>query len=193
MSFKRRNLIKINVIAENEKVEISNREKQIIHVALLNILALLNAIITQKSMVSNPIEDDSENLGYEVYFETNLSAEEKNEFIRRVTNQVGAFLKMSEVPYVVEEGFTKEDLEAIEEMSEEEFADFINNQPIYEEPLYAIDFIEATKDEIILEYEGERETFTALSETYFEREDGMRYVIEYDSSIEDYQNSFMDY
>lgn len=193
MSFKRRNLIKINVIAENEKVEISNREKQIIHVALLNILALLNAIITQKGMVSNPIEDDSENLGYEVYFETNLSAEEKNEFIRRVTNQVGAFLKMSEVPYVVEEGFTKEDLEAIEEMSEEEFADFINNQPIYEEPLYAIDFIEATKDEIILEYEGERETFTALSETYFEREDGMRYVIEYDSSIEDYQNSFMDY
>ena len=185
--------MKINVIAENDKVEISSREKQIIHVAILNILALLNAIITQKGMVSNPIEDDSENLGYEVYFETNLSAEEKNEFIRRVTNQVGAFLKMSEVPYVVEEGFTKEDLEAIEEMSEEEFADFINNQPIYEEPLYAIDFIEATKDEIILEYEGERETFTALSETYFEREDGMRYVIEYDSSIEDYQNSFMDY
>lgn len=94
---------------------------------------------------------------------------------------------------VIEEGFTKEDLEAIEEMSEEEFADFINNQPIYEEPLYAIDFIEATKDEIILEYEGERETFTALSETYFEREDGMRFVIEYDSSVEDYQNSFMDY
>ena len=94
--------MKINVIAENDKVEISSREKQIIHVAILNILALLNAIITQKGMVSNPIEDDSENLGYEVYFETNLSAEEKNEFIRRVTNQVGAFLKMSEVPYVVE-------------------------------------------------------------------------------------------
>ena len=93
---------------------------------------------------------------------------------------------------IIQEGFTQEDLEAIEEMSEEEFADFINNQPIYEEPLYTIDFLEATKDEIILEYEGERETFTALSETYFEREDGMRYVIEYDSSIEDYQNSLMD-
>lgn len=93
---------------------------------------------------------------------------------------------------VIQEGFTQEDLEAIDNMSEEEFADFINNQPIYEEPLYPIDFLEATKDEIILEYEGERETFTALSETYFEREDGMRYVIEYDSSIEDYQNSFID-
>ena len=56
--------MKINVIAENDKVEISNREKQIIHVAILNILALLNAIITQKGMVSNPIEDDSENPKY---------------------------------------------------------------------------------------------------------------------------------
>ena len=94
--------MKINVIAENDKVEISSREKQIIHVAILNILALLNAIITQKGMVSNPIEDDSENLGYEVHFETDLSEEDKNEFIRRVTNQIGAFLSRSEVPYVVE-------------------------------------------------------------------------------------------
>src|SRR5699024_656333 len=94
--------MKINVIAENDKVEISSREKQIIHVAILNILALLNAIITQKGMVSNPIEDDSENLGYEVHFETDLSEEDKNEFIRRVTNQIGAFLSMSELLYVVE-------------------------------------------------------------------------------------------
>ena len=78
--------MKINVIVENDKVEISSREKQIIHVAILNILALLNAIITQKGMVSNPIEDDSENLGYEVHFEADLSEENKNEFIRRVTN-----------------------------------------------------------------------------------------------------------
>lgn len=55
-------------------------------------------------MVSNPIDDDTENLGYEVHFETELSAEEKNEFTRRVTSQVGAFLTMSEVPYVVEIG-----------------------------------------------------------------------------------------
>lgn len=94
--------MKINVIAENDKVEISSREKQIIHVAILNILALLNAIITQKGMVSNPIEDDSENLGYDVHFETDLSEEEKNEFIRRVTKQVGVFLTMSEVTYLVE-------------------------------------------------------------------------------------------
>lgn len=63
---------------------------------------MLNAIITQKGMVSNPIEDDSENLGYDVHFETDLFEEEKNEFIKRVTNQVVAFLTMSEVPYLVE-------------------------------------------------------------------------------------------
>ena len=52
-------------------------------------------------MVSNPIEDDSENLGYEVHFETVLSEEDKNEFIRRVTNQIGTFLSMSESLYEV--------------------------------------------------------------------------------------------
>lgn len=93
--------MKINVIPENETNEISHREKQIIHVAILNILALLNAIITQKGMVSNPI-DEVDNLGYEVHFEQGLSEEEKAEFIRRVTNQVGTFLKMSEVPYEIE-------------------------------------------------------------------------------------------
>lgn len=94
--------MKINVTAENEKVEISSREKQIVHVAILNILALLNAITTQKGMVSNPIDDDSENLGYEVQFEKKLTTEEENEFKRRVTNQIGAFLSMSDVSYVVE-------------------------------------------------------------------------------------------
>lgn len=70
--------------------------------AILNILTLLNAFITQKGMVSNPIEDDSENLDYDVHFETDISEEEKNEFVRRVTNQVGAFFTMSEVPYLIE-------------------------------------------------------------------------------------------
>lgn len=93
--------MRINVIAENEKVKISSSDKKIVHVAILNILALLNAIVTQKGMVSNPIEEDVENLGYEVHFEENLSEEEETEFRRRVTNQLGAFLKMSDVPYLV--------------------------------------------------------------------------------------------
>lgn len=94
--------MKINVLPENENVEVSDSEKKIIHVAILNMLALLNAIITQNGMVSNPIEDQPENLGYEVHFETKLSKEDESVFIRRVTNQVGTFLTMSEVPYMVE-------------------------------------------------------------------------------------------
>ena len=92
-----------------------------------------------------------------------------------------------------EEAFTAEDLEAIEEMSDEEFADFIDSQPVYEEPLYEISFLEATVDEIILEYEGERVEFTSLSDSYFEREDGNRFVIEYDSSIDEYKNNLMEH
>ena len=53
-------------------------------------------------MVSNPIEDDEENIGYEVHFETDLTTERKSEFVRRATSQIGAFLKMSDVPYEVE-------------------------------------------------------------------------------------------
>ena len=94
--------MKINVLPKNENVEATESEKKIIHVTILNMLALLNAIITQKGMVSNPIENHPENLGYEVHFETKLTKEDEAEFIRRATNQVGTFLSMSEVPYMVE-------------------------------------------------------------------------------------------
>lgn len=46
------------------KVEVSDREKQIIRVAILNILAaLLNAIIhSKRGMVSNPIDDEAQTI-----------------------------------------------------------------------------------------------------------------------------------
>ena len=94
------NGLKINIIPKES--EVNSSEKQIIRVAVLNILALLNAIVTQKGMVSNPIENQPENLGYEVHFEVELTDEEKNEFIRRTTNQVETFLLMAEVPYKIE-------------------------------------------------------------------------------------------
>lgn len=94
--------MKINVIANNTNEELTSKEKQIIHIAILNILVLLNAILTKQGMVSNPIEDDSENLGYEVHFEKSLTIEEKNEFTRRAQNQIGTFLKISDIAYVVD-------------------------------------------------------------------------------------------
>ena len=94
--------MKINVIANDTQVEVTSKEKQIIHIAILNILVLLNAIITKQGMVSNPIDDDLNNLGYEVHFEKDLTIEEKNEFTRRVQNQIGTFLAMSDIAYVVD-------------------------------------------------------------------------------------------
>lgn len=94
--------MKINVIANNTNEELTSKEKQIIHVAILNILVLLNAIITKQGMVSNPIDDGRNNLGYEVHFEKDLTVEEKNEFTRRAQNQISTFLAMSDIAYVVE-------------------------------------------------------------------------------------------
>lgn len=89
------------------------------------------------------------------------------------------------------ESFTDEELEAFRAMSAEERAEYFENQPIAEEPLYDLTVLEATKDEIILEYEDERVIFTALSDSYFKTEDGTQYVIEYNSlDIQDYLNSF---
>ena len=90
------------------------------------------------------------------------------------------------------EGFPEEVLAVWDEMSPEERAEFIDNQPVQEDPIYDITSIEATKDEIVLEYENEQVVFTALSESYFKADDGTQYIIEYNSpSIAEYQNSLM--
>lgn len=95
--------MKINILPIDKEITASKKEKQIIHVALINILSLLNALVTQKGMVWNPLsERDSENLGFEVFLAHETTAEQKEEFVRRVTNQVTAFLKMADIPYDLE-------------------------------------------------------------------------------------------
>lgn len=90
------------------------------------------------------------------------------------------------------QGFTEEELAAMAEMTPEEFKEFIDNQSVAEDSIYDITLIEATTEEIVLEYEGERVVFTALSESYFKADDGTQYIIEYDSpSIAEYEASLM--
>ena len=89
-------------------------------------------------------------------------------------------------------GFTDEELEAFSEMTPEEQGEFIDNQSAREEPIYDITMIEATTEEIVLEYEGEKVVFTALSESYFKADDGTQYIIQYDSpTIAEYKASLM--
>ena len=45
-------------------------------------------------------------------------------------------------------------------MAPEEFKEFIDNQSVAEGPIYDITLIEATTEETVLEYEGERVVFT---------------------------------
>lgn len=94
--------MKINVLPENKSSVVSEKEKKIIHVALLNFIALLSALITQKGAVSNPLSEEvTDNIGYEVFLDPASSEEEEAEFIRRITNQTEMFLSMSEVSYKV--------------------------------------------------------------------------------------------
>jgi|SRR5690625_1731767 len=88
------------------------------------------------------------------------------------------------------EGFTEEELELIESMTAEE-ADEHFGFSEYEEPLYEIDHIEITDDSIVLEYNDETVVFEALSESYYETENGIRYIIEGNESIAAYKNSLM--
>ena len=76
-------------------------EKQIVNVAVLNFAALINALIIGKGMVSNPIEEE-ENIGLEVFLDSEATEQQKEEFTRKITNQVTMFLQMAGVAYSVE-------------------------------------------------------------------------------------------
>lgn len=94
--------MKINVLPENKSTRASEKEKQIIHVSLLNFIALISALVTHKGAVSNPLDEhDSDNIGFEVFLDPASSKEEEKEFIRRISNQTEMFLSMAEVSYKV--------------------------------------------------------------------------------------------
>lgn len=91
-----------------------------------------------------------------------------------------------------EEGFTDEDREMITNMSDEEAEEYSSNQPEYEEPIYGITFLEAKKDEIVMEYEGEQVVFIALSDSYYKTEARTQYIIEDGVTISNYKNNFLE-
>lgn len=87
---------------------------------------------------------------------------------------------------------TDEELAAWDDMSPEELDEFIEERLLVEDPVYDITLIEASVEEIVLEYNGERVVFTAESESYFITEDRVRYIIQYDSpTIAEYREYLM--
>ena len=94
--------ITIDILPISKDSTISEKEKQIIHIAVLNFISLISALVSQQGAVSNPLsETDKDNIGYEVFLQSSDKEDEK-EFIRRTTNQIDMFLKMTGVPYSVE-------------------------------------------------------------------------------------------
>lgn len=83
--------------------------------------------------------------------------------------------------------FTEEELEQIDGMTAEEIDELIGLEE-EEDPLHEIKYLEATRDFIVLEYTDERCEFTALSESVFENEAGIRYYLEENASISDYED-----
>lgn len=84
------------------------------------------------------------------------------------------------------ETFTKEEREQFESMTEEERDELVITE---EDPLFEIISLEATRDLIILEYEEDTVIFTALSDSIFETDTGIRYRLEENASVAAYEES----
>lgn len=84
--------------------------------------------------------------------------------------------------------YTKEELEMIEEMTDEELDEFFDDGPV-EDSIRKIKTLKATREEIVISYDDVELIFTALSDSYFEIESGIRYKIEENTSISDYKSS----
>lgn len=60
------------------------------------------------------------------------------------------------------------------------------------EPIYEIEAFEFEDDSFRFQYDSKMVEFTALSETYYEDQDGVRYTIDSHSGINDYIESFFE-
>lgn len=87
---------------------------------------------------------------------------------------------------VEEEPYSEEDLAKMAEMTEEELDEFIG--PEVEEPIYELKHLEMSQEKIVLEYEDKIVELTALSDSVFENESGVRYELEENVSIAEYED-----
>lgn len=84
--------------------------------------------------------------------------------------------------------FTREEREKFETMTSEEREALIKPVAV-DGPTYKIKSLEITEKTIVLSYAEEFVEFTALSDSYFETESGVRYQFIEDASVLDYEES----
>lgn len=85
---------------------------------------------------------------------------------------------------------TEKELEAMEDMTSEEFDEFIDSRE-EREFLYELTSFEQKDDSLIIEYETQKKEFKILSESIFEDEAGIRYQLEENTSQSDYEKSLL--
>ena len=59
-------------------------------------------------------------------------------------------------------------------------------------PIYEVESLSAKEDSFTLQFDSKTVEFTALSESYYENEEGVRYILEPHSGIDKYIESFFD-
>lgn len=59
-------------------------------------------------------------------------------------------------------------------------------------PIYDLESLSAKEDSFTLQFDSKTVEFTALSESYYENEEGVRYILEPHSGIDKYIESFFD-
>lgn len=93
------------------------------------------------------------------------------------TNRNEVYVDINEEP----SGLTPEEIiENVENASDE-----------YTPPIFEIEALNVENDFINLQYDSKNVDFTVLSDSYYEDQDGIRYIIEPYSGIDTYINSFL--
>lgn len=60
-------------------------------------------------------------------------------------------------------------------------------------PIFEVESLSAKEDSFTLQFDSKTVEFTALSESYYENEEGVRYILEPHSGIDKYIESFFDW
>lgn len=79
-------------------------------------------------------------------------------------------------------------------LTPEEIIENAKNEEVVESiyPIFEIEALDVDDDSFILQYDSKTIEFTALSDSYYENEEGVRYILDSHKGIDDYIESFFE-
>lgn len=94
------NKITVNIHPKEEE-ESSLNNYLLIHLAFMSMASFINEIVTKKAMRSRGLSEFPDNLGFELLFDTPLTAKEQKEYTQRLIDEIHIFLDTIGLPYVI--------------------------------------------------------------------------------------------